>query len=192
MLALVGLCFKPLPPSSPRPKKKVSLKGAGADKNEGGVGRDPLPTPKHVGLTFRNVKNDAGASTKAQYSPCFFEASQAFNWLKRSRWVLCRFLLPSCFVSRRVSMPCGRWVSTKICRERCGSKSCVVHVLHRCSGLAIRPHPPPPPRNVYDNWPSQMWRTTTGQTQKHNIVGRGSKHNPTDTKNVDTKLTQRF
>ena len=27
--------------------------------------------------------------------------------------------------------------SKKICRERCGSKHCVVHVFHRCSGLAI-------------------------------------------------------
>ena len=31
----------------------------------------------------------------------------------------------------------GDWFSTKICRERCGSKYYVVHVLHRCSGLAI-------------------------------------------------------
>ena len=31
----------------------------------------------------------------------------------------------------------GDGFSTKICRERCGSKYCVVHVLHQCSGLAI-------------------------------------------------------
>ena len=57
------------------------------------------------------------------------------------------FLLPSRFV--RTSMPRGRWFSTKTCQERCGSKYCVVHALHRCSGLAIsqmststsQPHP---------------------------------------------------
>ena len=59
--------------------KNISLRGeAGADKNEGGEG----PLPKRnvslkggppqtkmrggAGLTFPNVKTDAGASTKAQ------------------------------------------------------------------------------------------------------------------------------
>ena len=33
--------------------------------------------------------------------------------------------------------PVGDGFSTKICRERCGSKYFVVHVLHRCSGFTI-------------------------------------------------------
>ena len=59
------------------PPKKCQSEGGPADKNEGGgVGRDPSPQKCQSeggrGLTFPNVKNDAGASTKAQKSPCFF------------------------------------------------------------------------------------------------------------------------
>ena len=59
-----------LNPSPPHTQQNVSLRGPGADKNEGGgVGRDPPPkkcqSEGGPGLTFPNVKNDAGASTKA-------------------------------------------------------------------------------------------------------------------------------
>ena len=54
-----GESWVPSPP--PRPKKKCQCEGG-------------------PGLTFPNVKNDAGASTKAQKSPCFFlKASPAFG-----------------------------------------------------------------------------------------------------------------
>ena len=80
------------------PTKNVSLRGAGADKNEGEVGRDLPPSKKNVsprgagvdlpecqerrrgkhkstlrgpGLTFPNVKNDAGKHKSTKKSVFF-------------------------------------------------------------------------------------------------------------------------
>ena len=70
---------------------------AGADKNEGGgVGRDPLPkkcqSEGGPGLTFPNVKNDAGKhkSTKKSVFFSFGESvatpQSAGGWNCRARW----------------------------------------------------------------------------------------------------------
>ena len=65
-VVIVGLCFEPLPPHQ---KKNVSLRGAGADKNEG-RGEGPPLQKKNVSLRGAGV--DLPECQERQCSTCSF------------------------------------------------------------------------------------------------------------------------